>query len=154
MSDFLQRTRPAGYLVLRCCAASAVPRCQLILLAKPAVVVSCRSLFFVASFNDQITFSDRNLRQVRAAPLGSRCERIYFFGQRVWDAIWRAVEKIECCILGLNKLCFLFVILFFRRDALKEQFGKNQTRSDAWPWKVLCSEHDILAKEKKLRCKI
>ena len=36
--------------------------------------------------------------------------------------------------------------LFFRRDALKEQFGKDQTRSDAWPWKVLCSEHDILAK--------
>jgi hypothetical protein len=23
--------------------------------------------------------------------------------------------------------------LFFRRDALKEQFGKDQTRSDAWP---------------------
>ena len=42
----------------------------------------------------------------------------------------------------------------FRRDALKEQFGKDQTRSDAWPWNVLCSEHNILAKKRKLRCKI
>ena len=28
---------------------------------------------------------------------------------------------------------FLFFLFFFRRDALKEQFGKDQTRSDAWP---------------------
>ena len=57
-------------------------------------------------------------------------------------------DHINDCVTYYN------IIFCFCRDALKEQFGKNQTRLDAWLWKVLCSKHDILAKKKKLRCKI
>ena len=45
-------------------------------------------------------------------------------------------------------LVFFFFFSFFRRDALKEQFRKDQARSNAWLWNDLCSAHDILAKEK------
>ena len=53
--------------------------------------------------------------------------------------------------LSFGRLTIKRYTTFFspRRFERAIVFGEDQTRSDAWPCDVLCSEHEILAKKKE-----
>ena len=48
-------------------------------------------------------------------------------GWRAWGEIVSSFVTVQ-----IDFHILLLLLLIFRRDALKDQFGKNQTRSDAW----------------------
>ena len=53
-----------------------------------------------------------------------------------------------------NSIKFFSFLFFFFFTLWKSNSEMNQTGSAVWPWKALCSEHDIRAKKKKLLCKL
>ena len=67
---------------------------------------------------------------------------------KVWLLLWHWKTNEQWDLSGFcNSHSLYFHNIFFRRDVLKGELRKDQARSNAWPWNVLRSEHDIIAKK-------